>query len=136
MSSRTKIQLDNSKYPFFAKQLLLHLQNNQIPAKPITLANALNSHYGYIITKPHTVRKWLLGLTQPKSQTLLLLAGWLNVAPKDLITPKISNKSVQNRVSIEFDFTDQEVVANYLSMTAKQKLTVRLLIDAITDKNQ
>ena len=39
-------------------------------------------------------------------------------------------------MSFEFDFTDQEVISKYLSMTLKQKITVRLLIDAITDKNQ
>jgi len=40
------------------------------------------------------------------------------------------------KVSFEFDFTDQEVISKYLAMTVKEKITVRLLIDAITEKQR
>jgi len=35
------------------------------------------------------------------------------------------------KLSLEFDFTDQEVISKYLAMTVKEKITVRPVIDAI-----
>lgn len=121
---------------YFASQLKSCLLKNKITSSPTVLAAAFNSHYKTTIAKPHTVRKWLLGQTQPKSETLLLLAKWLKVDPKDLITVTNEQVNFSNKVSFEFDFTDQDVIAKYLAMTVKQKVTVRLLIDAIADKNK
>ena len=125
-----------SKHPIFAEQLAKRLRQLGIPAKPVALASAFNIFYKTTSAKPHTVRKWLLGQTQPKSETLLLLARWLNVEPSELISKPTTEITTANKISFEFDFTDQEVIANYLSMTVKQKLTVRLLIDAISDKTR
>lgn len=125
-----------SRHPFFAQQLTKHLSDIDVPAKPAVFAAAFNQHYKTKVAKPHTVRKWLIGETQPKSETLLLLAKWLKVDPKDLISLPNEPVDMTNKVSFEFDFTDQEVIAKYLAMTIKQKVTVRLLIDAITDKDR
>lgn len=120
----------------FSQRLLSCLQLNNIQPSPTVFATAFNNHYKTTVAKPHTVRKWLLGQTQPKSETLLLLANWLKVDPKELISVPNEPVNMSNKVSFEFDFTDQEVISKYLSMTVKQKVTVRLLIDAITDKDR
>jgi len=67
---------------------------------------------------------------------LLLLAEWLKLEPQDLLTNKQVPKELKNKVCFEFDFTDQEVISKYLAMTVKEKVTVRLLIDAITEKHR
>jgi hypothetical protein len=67
---------------------------------------------------------------------LLLLAEWLSLEPQDLLTDKQAPKDLKSKVSFEFDFTDQEVISKYLAMTVKEKITVRLLIDAIADKGR
>jgi hypothetical protein len=53
-----------------------------------------------------------------------------------LLTDKQAPKDLKNKVSLEFDFTDQEVISTYLAMTVKEKITVCLLIDAIADKGR
>jgi len=126
-------QLSNAKHGYFAKQLSELLRAKKITISPIEVTRAINEHYGSAIARPHTVRKWLLGHTKPKSESMLLLANWLGVNPKDLILKSDDAYIASNRVSFEFDFTDQDVIAKYLSMTLKQKITVRLLIDAISD---
>lgn len=126
----------NSKHAYFAQKLTACLQVAGVIQTPIAVATTINLHYKSKVAKPHTVRKWLLGQTQPKSETLLLLANWLKVDPKDLISVPNEPVNMTNKVSFEFDFTDQEVISKYLSMTVKQKITVRLLIDAIADKNK
>ena len=67
---------------------------------------------------------------------LLLLAEWLNLEPQNLLTNKQVHKDLKNKVSFEFDFTDKEVISKYLAMTVKEKITVRLVIDAIAEKHR
>lgn len=136
MKSTSNQKLEGSKHAYFANQLKSCLLTNKITPSPTVLAAAFNSHYKTTVAKPHTVRKWLIGETQPKSETLLLLANWLKVEPSELISKPTAETTTSNKVSFEFDFTDQEVISKYLSMTVKQKVTVRLLIDAIADKGR
>lgn len=134
MKSTSTQKLEGSKNAYFANQLASYLLSIKIQPKPTIVAAAFNKHYKTAIAKPHTVTKWLLGQTQPKSETLLLLAKWLKVEPNELISKPTAEASTSNKVSFEFDYTDQEVISKYLAMTLKQKFTVRLLIDAIADQ--
>jgi len=130
------VKQEKAKHAHFAYQLSTSLRKLEIEPSPVSVARAINKHYKSDLAKPHTVRKWILGLSMPKGETLLRLAHWLKVDPQDLIGNRNKSVTINNRISFEFDFTDQEVISKYLSMTLKQKITVRLLIDAITDKNQ
>jgi hypothetical protein len=136
MANDLKSPKPQMKHPYFAERLIAQLRELNIQITPTRFAEAFNKHYKTTVAKPHTVRKWLLGQTQPKSETLLLLANWLKVDPKDLISFSNEPVSMPNKVSFEFDFTDQEVISKYLAMTVKEKITVRLLIDAIAEKQR
>ena len=125
-------QQNNSKNVLFARRLTVALNAMGVQPSPKVVANEFNMHFNSTIAKPHTVRKWLIGATKPKSEALLLLANWLNVDPKDLISNSKETLGNQNR--LEIDFTDQEVISKYLAMTVKQKRTIRLLIDTIAVK--
>lgn len=125
-----------SKYSHFAKRLTAALLNRNVDPSPVVVANAFNNYSKAPTFKPHTVRKWLLGISKPRSETLLLLAEWLNVEPLDLLTDTQTSKNLKNKVSYEFDFTDQEVISKYLAMTDKEKAIVRLVIDAIAGKKK
>jgi len=127
---------ENSKHADFAKRLAIELKKINIDPSPKSVAYAFNQHYKTTSAKPHTVRKWLLGITQPRTEMLLLLAEWLNLEPQDLLTDKQAPKDLKNKISFEFDFTDQEVISKYLAMTVKEKITVRLVIDAISEKQR
>ena len=133
------IQQKQSKHACFAQRFSAALEEMGVQPSPIEVARAFNKHSQEVVLKSHSVRKWLLGMTLPRTQTLVLLAEWLGLEPQELLKDKevslTSNESI-NRVSFEFDFTDQEVISKYLAMTLKEKLTVRLLIDAIADKKR
>jgi hypothetical protein len=125
-----------SKHAQFAKRLTAALLKNNVEPSPAAVASAFYKQSKGIALKPHTVRKWLLGISQPRTEMLLLLAEWLNLEPQDLLTVKQAPNNFKNKVSFEFDFTDQEVISKYLAMTVKEKITVRLLIDAIAEKHR
>jgi hypothetical protein len=130
------IQQRQSKHAFFAQRLSAALVRMDVQPSPIAVTRAFNKHSKVAVLKPHTVRKWLLGMTQPRTEMLLLLAEWLSLEPQDLLKEKQASKDLKNKVSFEFDFTDQEVISKYLAMTVKEKITVRLVIDAIAEKQR
>jgi transcriptional regulator with XRE-family HTH domain len=128
-------QQNNSKNAYFARRLTAALHAMEIEPSPKVVATELNRHFKSNIAHPPTVRKWLLGLSRPSSEMLVPLANWLNVDPIDLLRPPRETVNLK-KASIEIDFTDQEVISKYLAMTIKQKVTVRLLIDAIAEKHK
>ena len=120
----------NAKHSYFAKRLTEALCTNNIAPTPIAFVSAYNKVHTDNQLKAHTVRKWLLGITKPRHDSMMLLAEWLKVSPYDFHSkPKVIKK-------IEIDFTDQEVISKYLSMNLKQKAAVSLLIDAILEKSR
>jgi transcriptional regulator with XRE-family HTH domain len=127
-------QQNNSKNVYFARQLTAALHAKGIEPSPKVVATEFNLYSKSEAYKPQTVRKWLIGLSQPKSETMLLLAIWLNINPKDLISKP--EESVSCKARIEFDYTDQEVISKYLAMSANQKVAIRLVIDAIAEKQR
>jgi transcriptional regulator with XRE-family HTH domain len=128
-------QQNNSKNVYFAKQLTAALHAKGIEASPKVVATEFNLHLKSNVAKSHTVRKWLIGQSKPSSEMLILLANWLNADPKHLLRPPQGSADF-GKLSFEFDFTDQEVISKYLAMTVKEKITVRLLIDAIAEKQR
>jgi hypothetical protein len=124
---------NSSKNVFFARQFTAALLVIGVEPSPKVVATEFNLHCKSSVAKPHTVRKWLLGASKPRSEVLLPLANWLNVNPKYLLSPPQDAINLR-RLSIEFDFVDQEVISKYLAMTAKDKNTVRLVIEAISEK--
>ena len=128
-------QQNNSKNVYFARQLTSALHARGIEPSPKVVATEFNRHLKSNIAKAHTVRKWLLGVSKPSSAMLVPLANWLNVDPQTMLRPPLESVN-STKFSFEFDFTDQEVISKYLAMTVKQKVTVRLLIDAISDKTR
>ena len=126
-------QQNNSKNAYFARMFTAALEAMGIEPSPKVVATEFNLHLKSNVAKPHTVRKWLLGVSKPSSAMLVHLADWLNVDPKQLLRPAQDTSNL-SKVSLEFDFTDQETISKYLAMTLKEKLTVRLLINAIAEK--
>lgn len=129
-------QQSNSKNVYFARQLTAALYAMGIEPSPIEVTRAFSKHSKVAALKPHTVRKWLLGITQPRSEMLLLLAEWLHLEPQDLLKDKQLSNAQSIMTGFEFDFIDQEVISKYLAMGLKEKATVRLVIDAIAGKHK
>jgi hypothetical protein len=126
---------NNSKNVYFARQFTAALQKKGIEHSPRVVATEFNRYLKSNVAKAHTVRKWLIGLSKPSSAILVPLANWLNVDPQTLLSPPLESIN-SAKLSFEFDFTDQDVISKYLAMTVKEKVTVRLVIDAIAEKRR
>jgi hypothetical protein len=128
-------QQNNSKNVYFARKLTALLHAKGIEPSPKLVATEFNLHLKSNVSKAHTVRKWLLGISKPSSAMLVGLADWLNVDPKQFLRTAQEPANL-SEASVEFDFTDQEVISKYLAMTPKEKLTVRLVVEAIAEKQR
>ena len=128
-------QQNNSKNVYFARKLTALLHAKGIEPSPKLVATEFNLHLKSNVSKAHTVRKWLLGISKPSSAMLVGLADWLNVDPKQFLRTEQEPANL-SEASVEFDFTDQEVISKYLAMTPKEKLTVRLVVEAIVEKQR
>ena len=122
----------NSKHGKFAKALCQAMLANNIKLSASVLAREFNKRFeGYELT-PGTARNWLIGTSKPRKPVLSKLSTWLKLDAESLeVKPSKAQK-----LSYTFDFEDQEVIAKYLAMTEKQKVTVRLLIKALTEKDR
>lgn len=123
-----------AKHARFALRLTEALRSMKVNPNPTAFASAFNQAHHSNFLKPHTVRKWLLGMTQPRSETLLLLTDWLQVDPNYFFNSNTNAADEEN--SSDLNFADQEAFSKYLTMTSKQKNAIRLLINTIVDKSK
>lgn len=123
----------NAKHARFALRLTEALRSKKVSPTPTAFASAFNRAHHCNFLKPHTVRKWLLGMNQPRSATLLLVTNWLNVEPSFLIC----NNEVKfsENIFLEFDDSEDEMMRNYLSLTELQKVLIRKLVDTLAIRN-
>ena len=69
------VELKNkSKNAYFARQLSAALHEKGIEPSPKVVATEFNLYCESNIAKPHTVRKWLFGISKPNSEMLIPLA--------------------------------------------------------------
>jgi hypothetical protein len=128
----SKLQI-SSKHAMFAMRLTELLLSRQIDASPVAFVSAFNKANIETPIKPHTARKWLLGMTQPRSATLLRLSNWLQVKPSYLF----SDTEIQFSESIflEFDDSENNMIRTYYSLPEVQKEIIRQLVDIFARKN-
>ena len=90
----------NSKHADFVKRLTSALRKKNIDPSPSAVVSAFNKYSDVTSLKPHTVRKWFLGVSIPRTETLLLIAEWLNLELQGLLTGKQAPKEIKNKVSL------------------------------------
>lgn len=128
---------EQSKHGKFAKSLCRAMIANNIKISASALANEFNKKFEGFYLTPSTTRNWLIGATRPRKPILAKLTAWLKLEPESVRgTPKHFESKSTEKYRFSFDFKDQEVIAKYLAMTDKQKVAVRLFVDAIADKKK
>ena len=80
----------------------------------------------------NAVRNWLMGVSIPKQDKLMVLAQWLQVTPEALlfgaqppcpVDEQFSGKSV--------NLVDKQLIAQYFKLAPQHRVAVRLMVDAL-----
>ncbi len=127
---------NRSKNVYFAKRLTDALYLVGLEPSPKIIAIEFNRHYKTDLAQPHTVRKWLIGASIPRSELLILLANWLNVDPKYLLRGHSQNLGETKRINFDIEFNVKEVILNYLSLANKDKAIFRSIVDALSQDHR
>ena len=97
-----------------------------------SIAHEFNLRYWGSGVSSHAVRNWLMGVSIPKQDKLMVLAQWLQVTPEALLfgaqppcpaDEQFSGKSV--------NLVDKQLIAQYFKLAPQHRVAVRLMVDAL-----
>lgn len=124
----------------FADRLRSALKEAGIRPSATVVANEFNLRYwGEGITS-HAARNWLMGVSVPKQDKLLILCKWLKISPEGLLFGTPPSKSLDKNIAEDkVNLIDQQLIVKYLLLKCEQKRIVREIVDglvALHPKNQ
>ena len=116
----------------FSVRLKTALKEAGIKASASHVASEFNLRYWGSGVSSHAVRNWLMGVSIPKQDKLMVLAQWLQVTPEALLfgaqppcpaDEQFSGKSV--------NLVDKQLIAQYFKLAPQHRVAVRLMVDAL-----
>jgi len=116
----------------FADRFRTALKEAGIRPSATVVANEFNLRYwGEGITS-HAARNWLMGVSVPKQDKLLILSKWLKISPEGLLFGTPPSMAIDNNISEDrVNLIEQQLVSKYLSLTCDQKRVVREVVDGL-----
>lgn len=116
----------------FADRLRSALKEAGIRPSATVVANEFNLRYwGEGITS-HAARNWLMGVSIPKQDKLLILCKWLKISPEGLLFGTPPSKSIDKHIAEEeVNLIDQQLIVKYLLLKCEQKRVVREIVDGL-----
>jgi hypothetical protein len=131
---RTTTTKETSK---FADRFRSALKEAGIRPSATVVANEFNLRYwGESITS-HAARNWLMGVSVPKQDKLLILCKWLKISPEGLLFGTSPSKTLDKNIAEEkINLVDQQLVVKYLLLACEQKRLVREVVDGLTALHQ
>ncbi|MFM8609160.1 MAG: hypothetical protein ACKOCJ_01675 [Burkholderiaceae bacterium] len=119
----------------FSERLRQALEAAGIRPSPTRVANEFNGRYWGKSITPHTARNWLIGKSIPTQDKLRVLSDWLHVSPDVLrfgSLPQAPHAAEPLGEGSEADLVDRELIQRYLSLTPRDRKTVRDVVTALT----
>ena len=117
----------------FAERLRAALTDAGVGVSPTVVAHEFNLRFwGKSITS-HAARNWLMGVSLPSQDKLVVLAQWLQVSPHELRFGPGAAHEVRSSGEWEsqLNLRDREMLVRYLALSAKDKGTVCDVVTAL-----
>ena len=127
--------LRTDMYKEFAARLEQAMTVKSIKHSPTVLAKLFNSAFDGRAVTIITVRNWMLGLSMPMHDKLVVLAELLDTSAEQLRDGRHSEKTLilLNADGSETELTgsQQRLVRKYIMLTSSQQRLIRDLVDVI-----
>ena len=128
--------LRTDMYMKFAARLEQAMTVKSIKHSPTVLAKLFNAEFDGRAVTIHTARNWILGLSMPTHDKLVVLAELLDTSAEHLRYGRHSEKTlmISNADGSETELTgsQQQLVRKYIMLSASQQRLVSDLVDEIT----
>ncbi len=120
----------------FADRLRAALKDAGVRVSATVIANEFNLRYWGEGISSHAARNWLMGVSVPKQDKLMVLSKWLKISPEGLLFGTPPPRPIDEKLKdLSMSMVDQHLVANYLSLDPEHRRVVRDVVQALTALN-
>jgi hypothetical protein len=120
----------------FSSRLRTALRGAGVRISASYVAHEFNIRYWGPSISSHAARNWLLGVSVPKQDKLMVLADWLCVTPEALLFGTEPPRPADDQFTQEpVNIVDQQLISRYFKLTTEQRVTVRMVVEALTTLN-
>jgi hypothetical protein len=124
----------------FADRFRSALKDAGVRVSATVVANEFNLRYWGEGISSHAARNWLMGVSIPKQDKLLVLSKWLKISPEGLLFGTPPPRTADEAAKVEhMNLVDQQLIARYFALQPDQRRVVREVVEglgALNPKNQ
>lgn len=117
----------------FADRLRAALKDAGVRVSATVVANEFNMRYWGEGISSHAARNWLMGVSIPKQDKLIVLSKWLKVSPEGLLfgTPPARSADEKSCSDETVNLVDQQLISRYFSLSAEHRRVVREVVEGL-----
>ena len=120
----------------FADRFRAALKDAGIRVSATVVANEFNLRYWGEGISSHAARNWLMGVSIPKQDKLLVLAKWLKISPEGLLfgtpPPRPADETLTDG---RINLVDQQLISRYFSLQPDQRRVIREVVEGLAALN-
>ncbi len=116
----------------FADRFRVALKDAGVRASATVVANEFNLRYWGEGISSHAARNWLMGVSIPKQDKLMVLSKWLKISPEGLLfgtPPPRPADEVLNDDRI--NLVDQQLISRYFDLLPEHRRVIREVVDGL-----
>ena len=120
----------------FADRLRAALKDAGVRVSATVIANEFNLRYWGEGISSHAARNWLMGVSVPKQDKLMILSKWLKISPEGLLFGTPPPRAMdENMKDDPMSLVDQQLVSRYLALDPDHRRVVRDVVEGLSALN-
>ena len=120
----------------FADRLRAALKDAGVRVSATVIANEFNLRYWGEGISSHAARNWLMGVSIPKQDKLIVLSKWLKISPEGLLFGTPPPRAMDENMKVDpMSLVDQQLVSRYLALDPDHRRVVRDVVEGLTALN-
>lgn len=117
----------------FADRFRAALKDAGVRVSATVVANEFNLRYWGEGISSHAARNWLMGVSIPKQDKLLVLSKWLKISPEGLLFGTPPPRPVDESLPDEhINLVDQQLIAKYFALQPEHRRVIREVVDGLS----
>jgi hypothetical protein len=120
----------------FADRLRAALKDAGVRVSATVIANEFNLRYWGEGISSHAARNWLMGVSVPKQDKLMILSKWLKISPEGLLFGTPPPRPIDETMKADpMSLVDQQLVSRYLALDPDHRRVVRDVVEGLSALN-
>ena len=117
----------------FADRLRAELKDAGVRVSATVIANEFNLRYWGEGISSHAARNWLMGVSVPKQDKLMILSKWLKISPEGLLFGTPPPRPIDENMKADpMSLVDQQLVSRYLGLDPDHRRVVRDVVECLS----